>query len=122
VQVQVLSPAPPVPSSGRFTASQRLGVWAALQAGGLVTLLAGFALVATARMLLGSGTDFLGPDLLRKWGMAFVLVPVTFVPVLVLWHKWALARYGRRGAFFRFVAEVAFAAELIGCVLYQRLA
>ena len=118
MQVQVLSPAPPV----LLKSSQRLLIWAALQAGGLVTLLAGFALVAIARSLLRAGATLPGSDFLRQWGMAFVLVPITFVPVLIVWHRWAVRRFGKRGGFFRFVAEIAFAAELIGCVLYQRLA
>ena len=102
--------------------SQRFKIWAALQGGGLVTLLAGFAIVAAARSLLRGGAAVPGSDFLRQWGMAFVLVPITFVPVLIVWHRWAVRRFGRRPALFRLVAEVAFAAELIGCVLYQRLA
>ena len=104
-------------ATDRLPPSRRLLVWFALQAGGLATLLVGFALLWAMRPLLGGGTAFLG-----RWGIAFVLVPVTFVPALVVWHSWALRSFGKRAGFFRLVAEVAFAAELIGCVLYQRLA
>ena len=107
----------------RAPATGRIGIWRALlvylvlQGGGLLALAVGFAVLAAARPLLGSGTVFLG-----RWSTSFVLVPVTFVPALVAWHGWALRRFGRRPTLFRFTAEVAFAAELIGCVLYQRLA
>ena len=92
-------------------------LYAVLQSGGLLSLLLGLALLAGVRPLLGADSAFL-----RGWAASFVVVPVTFVPALVAWHRWALRRYGRRPGRFRLVAELAFAAELIGCVLYQRLA
>ena len=91
-------------------------LYAALQGGGALALLGGLALLAGLRPLLG-GDSFLG-----RWGASFVVVPVTFVPALVAWHGWALRRFGRRPRLFRLIAEVAFAAELIGCVLWQGLA
>ena len=92
-------------------------VWGDLQAGALATLLGGVALLAGLRPLFGGSVGFLG-----RWGVSFVIVPVTFVPALVVWHRWALRRFGKRASLFRFSAEIAFAAELIGCLLYQRLA
>ena len=80
-------------------------------------MLAGYALLWAARPLFGGDASFLG-----RWSVVFVLVPITFAPALIAWHSWAVRRFGKRGGFFRLVAEVAFAAELIGCVLYQRLA
>lgn len=114
MQVQVLSPAP-FPTLVRLI-SRALLVWIVLQVGGLLSLLLGFALLAALRPLLGDGA-FLG-----RWTVSFVLVPLTFVPVLVAWHSWALRRFGRRGTLFRFAAEIAFATELIGCVLWLRIA
>lgn len=106
--------------AGKSTAARLFVVWFVLQAGGLLTLLAGFGILAAIDALSGVGDSL--DRFLSRWGTAFVLVPVTFVPVLVLWHRWALQRYGRRPGLFRLAAELAFAAELVGCVLYQRLA
>ena len=103
--------------ANRLAPSNALLIWVALQLGGLATLLAGYALLWAARPLFGGDASFLG-----RWSVVFVLVPITFAPALIAWHSWAVRRFGKRGGFFRLVAEVAFAAELIGCVLYQRLA
>lgn len=110
--------APPVPPLGPLPWRQRLWVYAALQLGSLATLLVAALLVAAIAPLFGRH----GSLFLRQWMVAFVVVPLTFVPALVVWHRWALARFGKRGGLFRLVAEVAFASELIGCVLIQRLA
>jgi hypothetical protein len=88
-----------------------------LQAGAFATLLLAGALLLAGRELLGGDAPILG-----RWGTVFVLVPVSYVPALVVWHRWAIRRFGRRPATLRLLAEVAFAAELIGCVLYLRLA
>ncbi len=96
----------------------RLLVFATLQFGGLATLAAAALLVAAIAPLLGRAAS----PFLRQWIVAFLVVPLTFVPALVVWHRWALARFGKRGGLFRLVAEVAFAVELIGCVLIQRIA
>ena len=113
-----LAPSPSrLPAPAPTTPLRRaLLVWAVLQGGGLVSLLLGFALLAALEPLIGPRA-FLG-----RWTASFVLVPVTFVPVLVAWHAWALRRFGKRGTLFRFAAEIAFATELIGCVLWLRIA
>ena len=107
----------PDSAADRSRLLESLLVWASLQIGGLATLLAGFALASALFPQFGREATFLG-----RWGTSFVLVPITFAPVLAVWHSWAIRRHGRRLGFLRLVAEVAFAAELVGCVLYQRLA
>lgn len=113
-----------IPGPPRGPPSRALGwrgallAWSVLQAGGAVALVA--ALLLLAAFAPGHGAD--GSGFLRSWGVAFLVVPVTFVPVLARWHSWAVARYGRRPGTFRLFAELAFAVELIGCVLYLRLA
>jgi hypothetical protein len=97
----------------------RLRIFAVLQLGGVVALLSAAALLAAIAPLFGAGG---GVSFLRQWTTAFVLLPATFVPALVLWHRWALARYGKRGVLFRVVAELAFASEVVGCVLFQNIA
>ena len=97
---------------------QRLLVWAALQGGGAVTLAGAWLLVFALAPLFGAGAR----SFARSWSTAFLVVPLTFVPVLVVWHRWVLGRFGKRGGFFRLVAEISFASELIGCVLLQRIA
>jgi hypothetical protein len=107
----------PAPKS-KLTWRDRLVVWAALQVGGAATLLAVVALL----LLVVPGSHERTQSFLRRWGTAFVIVPITFAPVLAAWHSWATRRFGRRPGFFRFVAEAAFAVELIAAVLVQRLA
>lgn len=109
--------APPPKALPPLRLSDRLAIWIVLQAGGALTL------AVSALLLLALAPLFRGDRaFLRQWGTAFLVVPLTFVPVLARWHAWALKRYGKRGGFFRLVAEVAFAGELIGCVLMQRIA
>lgn len=96
----------------------RLAIWAALQFGGAATLAAAALLVSAVAPLFGGA----GPSFLQRWGLAFVLLPATFIPALVIWHRYALARYGKRATLFRVVAEIAFATELVACVLYQNIA
>jgi hypothetical protein len=92
--------------------------WSVLQAGGAAALAAALLLLAA----IAPDHDADRAGFLRSWGVAFLVVPVTFVPVLARWHSWAVARFGRRPGTFRLFAELAFAAELIGCVLYLRIA
>ncbi len=117
-----MEPATPPPPSAAPLAPlpwrDRFRVLAVLQVGGAATLLAAATLVAAIAPLFGSQ----GASFLRQWTTAFVLLPATFVPALVLWHRWALRRFGKRGTLFRVVAEVAFSVELIGCVLFQNIA
>lgn len=110
--------APPAPALPPLSLRERLLVFAALQLGGLA-LLAGAGLLASAvAPLFGGGAARFA----SRWAFALVVVPVTFVPALVVWHRWAVRRFGKRGAYFRLVAEVAFAVEVIGCVLFQNIA
>ncbi len=110
--------APPAVPLRPLAWRHRLLVYATLQVGGLLALAAAALLVAALAPLFGTH----GSSFLRQWMVAFLVVPLTFVPALVLWHRWALARFGKRGGLFRLVAELAFASELIGCVLIQRIA
>lgn len=97
---------------------ERLLVWAVLQ-------LAAGAALATASLLVASIAPLFGPggaSFLRQWSTAFLVLPLTFVPALVIWHRWALRRFGKRGTLFRIAAELAFAVEVVGCVLIQNIA
>ncbi len=112
---------PPPPATAplpRLSWRTRFRIWAVLQLGGAATLLAAALLVAAIAPLFGR----VGSGFLRQWSTAFLVLPATFIPALILWHRWALARFGKRGGFFRLVAEVAFAVEVIGCVLFQNIA
>ena len=107
-----VAPLPPLPWS------TRLRIWLALQLGSATTLLVAGLLVSAIAPLFGSA----GPSFLKQWGTAFIVLPITFVPALIVWHRWALRRFGKRGTLFRVVAEVAFAVEVVGCVLFQNIA
>ncbi|MSR47112.1 MAG: hypothetical protein EXS13_08615 [Planctomycetes bacterium] len=92
-------------------------IWLGLQVAGGVALIGAWLLLTAIAPLFGGGESFL-----ERWSTVFVVVPATFIPALVGWHRIALARFGKRGTLFRVVAEVAFAIEVIGCVLFQNLA
>ncbi len=89
-----------------------------LQATGLAGLLAILGIVWLLRSQIGLRL----PWFHSVWFSAFVLVPVSFVPALTWWHGWAVARYGRHPTTFRVVAEVSFALEIVGYLLFQGLA
>ena len=61
------------------------------------------------------------PSFQGSWLTAFLITPVVFVPVLVWWHAWVCRVEGPRRA-WRYVAEIAFAANVVGLVLLQGLA
>jgi hypothetical protein len=93
-------------------------LYLALQLGAALLLAAAYAVLAALRPLLGER----GQPFLRSWLATFVLVPVTFVPALVVWNRWVVARIGRRSGWFRVIVEVAFAVEFLACVLIHRIA
>ena len=112
------SGAAPPESSRPLTPPQILGVYCALQAAGCLLLLVAYAVLVVLRpIFFPEETPFFG-----HWVATFVLVPITYVPALVAWHAWALRRFGRHPRFYRLCAELAFALEVIGCVLAQRIA
>ena len=88
----------------------QLGAALALAAAGLLTMFAARLAGAGVRSFLGS------------WLAAFVLVPVTFIPVLIRWHRWAEARFGSHPRWYRAITEVAFATEVVVFILLRRLA
>jgi len=93
-------------------------LYLALQLGAGLLLAAAYAVLAALRPLFGAG----GQPFLRSWLATFVLLPVTFVPALVVWNRWVVARVGRRSGWFRLIVEVAFAVEFLACVLIHRIA
>ncbi len=119
MQVQVLSPAPPPPDRGIELRPREIALlYGALQSGAALLLAAAWLAATLLASLAGSGAkSFLG-----SWLAAFVLVPITFVPALVRWQRWAIARFGRHPRWYRAIIEFAFAAEVVGFILLQRLA
>jgi len=57
-----------------------------------------------------------------SWIAAFILLPISFAPVLFWWFGWVQRRFGPRPRAWRFTAEVAFAVQVIGCLLLQGIA
>lgn len=112
------APRPPPPPL-RPLAWREIGwIYLVLQGSGALLLGVALGVLLALRPLLGGGDA----PFLRSWLATFVLLPVTFCPALALWHRWALRRFGKRGGWFRAIAEVAFAVEVIACVLFHRIA
>jgi hypothetical protein len=108
----------PAPPPRRLDAAEIFRLYLVLQVAAGLTLGAAFLLLAALRPLLGSPeTPFL-----RSWLATFVLAPVTFVPTLALWSRWASRRVGRRSGWLRFVVEIAFFLEIVASLLLQRIA
>ena len=111
---------PPVADSrpGRIGGRELARLYLALQLGAGLLLAVAYAVLAALRPLFGAGDA----AFLRSWLATFVLLPVTFVPALIVWNRWVVARVGRRSGWFRFIVEVAFAIEFLACVLIHRIA
>ena len=90
----------------------------------VLQITSGLALVAVWFLLrLVVEWFFPGGDEFRtSWLAAFVVVPVGFLPVLVWWQGWAGRRFGRQPRTFRLVTEVAFALDVVGCLLLRGIA
>lgn len=115
---QQIPPRTPDPRAAKLGGRELARLYLALQFGAGLLLAAAYALLAALRPLFGGGDA----PFLRSWLATFVLLPVTFVPALVVWNRWVVARVGRRSGWFRLIVEVAFAVEFLACVLLHRIA
>ena len=61
-------------------------------------------------------------DFGASWAGVFILVPVSFVPALMWWHGWVCRRYGERPRAWRLVAELAFALQVVACLILRGIA
>lgn len=89
-----------------------------LQLVGAVLLGLAWLALRWVQPLLAPGLDAFD----RSWAAAFILVPASFAPALMWWHAWVLRRFGNRPRAWRLVAEVAFALQVIVCLVVQGIA
>lgn len=80
------------------------------------------ALLVVAVQLLRSLVSSRWDDFGTSWTAVFILVPTSFVPALVWWNGWVVRKFGKRPQAWRFTAEVAFALQVIFCLLVLDIA
>jgi hypothetical protein len=90
----------------------------ALQGAGMILLVAGLVVLRVLQHVAPDRLTAFG----ASWMAVFVLVPVSFVPALVWWNTWVVRRFGKRPQAWRFTAEVAFALQVIACLIGQGIA
>ena len=111
-------------SDGNGSMQGSSGTQAFLVGYGVLQLTTAASLVAVWVVLVFLVRQFLpgADDFNTSWAAAFLVVPVGFLPVLVWWQGWAIRRYGRHPRLWRLAAELAFAVDVVGCLVLRGLA
>ena len=74
-----------------------VALYFALQVAGAAAMGVGLGALWLVEPVLGRGVG----AFTRSWAMAFVLVPLTFVPILAVWHRQVVRRCGQHPRIYR---------------------